>query len=207
MEAQGSAFGVRGGLTLYQYRTDYAQFFARLGVEIGAQGRIELFHTKRFSLYHALIPAFGYLMGHSRLLLDSAVYISPLTGRPLTGIAQAHAYTHFLYMQLLWRVRFDGEGAFALGIGPQMMRLLGQTLMLEYETPDGQPIQEWNRVALSDVEKVILPWIFNLALQGEFRLHTGLKSDWYLYVQTLHQVNRFLWPTGLLIGAAWMRRG
>ncbi|MCS7152501.1 MAG: hypothetical protein N2253_05530 [Bacteroidia bacterium] len=204
--AQNNAFGARLGLSIYQYRTDYAQFFARIGGEVGAIGRIELFSGRKSHLHHAIMPGFGYLMGHSRLLLDSAIYISPLTGRPLTGNAQAHTYTHFLYLQALWRISFDNEGALAIAGGPQLLRLLGQSLMLEYETPDGQPIQEWNRVALSDVEKVIPTWIANISLLGELRFREGLNSDWYLYIQTIHQVNRFLWPTGVLIGVAWLRR-
>lgn len=204
--AQSNAFGVRGGVSVYQYRTDYAQFYARMGVEIGAHGRIGLFVSRKSRLHHAIMPGFGYLMGHSRLVLDSAIYISPLTGRPLTGIAQAHTYTHFLYLQGLWRLSFDEEGAFAVAAGPQVLRLLGQTLMLQYDTPDGQPIQEWNRVSLDDVERVIPLWIVNVALLGEVRFREGLRSDWYLYIQTIHQVDRFLWPTGLLVGVSWMRR-
>ncbi|MCS6895257.1 MAG: hypothetical protein NZZ60_03790 [Bacteroidia bacterium] len=204
--AQANEFGVRGGVSLYQYRTEYAQFYARAGAEIGATGHIQLFTSRKLHLYHALSPGFGYLMGHSRLLLDSAIYISPLTGRPLTGIARAHTYTHFLYLQGLWRISFEENNAFSLALGPQLLRLLGQTLMLEYETQDGQPIQEWNRVALSDVEKVIPPWVVNLTLQGELRFREGINSSWYLYFQTIHQLNRFLWPTGLLAGISWKRR-
>ncbi|MCS7296759.1 MAG: hypothetical protein RMK19_00635 [Bacteroidia bacterium] len=203
---QTSAFGVRGGVSLYQYRTDYAQFFARPAVEIGAIGRIALFTGGKARVNHAFMPGFGYLMSHARLLLDSAVYISPLSGRPLTGIAQSRTYTHFLFLQALWRLSFDEKEALAVAAGPQVLRLLGQTLMLEYSTPDGQPIQEWNRVSLSDVEKVIPAWILNLALQGELRFREGIRSDWFIYLQTIHQVDRFLWPTGLVIGIAWMRR-
>ncbi|MEN3040871.1 MAG: hypothetical protein ABDH66_04965 [Bacteroidia bacterium] len=199
-------FGLRGGISLYQYRTQYAQFYARAGIEIGATGHIRLFTSRKSRVHHGVAPSFGYLMGHSRLVLDSAIYISPLTGRPLTGIARAHTYTHFLYLQALWQISFDEEGAFTIGMGPQLLRLLGQSLMLEYETSDGQPIQEWNRVELSDVEKVISPWIFNITLQGQLRLREGLKSDGYLYLQTTHQVNQFLWPTGLLIGITWLWR-
>lgn len=206
LQAQGNAFGVRAGTSLYQYRTEYAQFFTRLGIEVGAIGHIELFDSRKSRLHHALQPGFGYLIGHSKLFLDSAIYISPLSGRPLTGIANAHTYTHYLYMQLLWRLSFDEEGAFAVGAGPQVLRLLGQTLMLQYETPDGQPIQEWNKVSLSDVEKVIPPWVANLSLYAELRFHEGIRSEWYLYAQTLHQVNRFLWPTGLLVGVSWLRK-
>lgn len=197
---QGNAFGVRGGISLYQYRTEYAQFFTRLGVEVGAAGHIELFEGRKSKLRHGLAPAFGYLMGHSRLLLDSSIYISPLTGRPLQGIARAHTYTHFIYMEGLWRLTFDAEGALALGVGPQALIPFGQTLMLEYETPDGQPIQEWNRVALSDVRKVIPPVIGNLALLLELRIASGIRREVFLYVRTTHQINRYLWPTGFLGG-------
>jgi len=206
--AQNNAFGVRGGITLYQYRTDYAQFFARLGVELGATGHIELFEGRKSKVRHGLAPAFGYLMGHSRLILDSSLYISPLTGRPLTGIAQAHTYTHFVCMEGLWRLTFDSEGAFAAGLGPQVLIPFGQTLMLEYETPDGQPIQEWNRVALTDVRKVIPPVIWNIALLAELRISSGLRREVFLYARTAHQVNRYLWPTGLLVGVSllWKNR-
>lgn len=202
--AQGNAFGARVGTTLYQYRTDFAQFYARFGAEVGAVGRIELFEGRKSKLHHALMPGFGYLIGHSKLLLDSAIYISPLSGRPLTGIAEAHTYTHYLYLQGLWRVSFDAEGAFAMAAGGQVLYPLGQTLMLEYETPDGQPLQEWNSVALSDVRKVISPWIVNVALYAEIRIREGLRSETFLYAQTLHQVNRYLWPTGLLLGVSWL---
>ncbi len=200
--AQNNSFGLRGGITLYQYRTDYAQFFARLGVELGVAGHIELFESRGSKLRHGLAPAFGYLMGHSRLILDSSIYISPLTGRPLTGIAQAHTYTHFIYMEGLWRTTFDAEGALAVGLGPQVLVPFGQTLMLEYETPDGQPIQEWNRVALTDVRKVIPPTVWNVALLAELRVSSSLRREIFLYVRTAHQVNRYLWPTGLLVGAS-----
>lgn len=202
--AQGNAFGGRIGATLYQYRTDFAQFYARFGAEIGALGRIELLESRKSKLHHAFMPGFGYLMGHSKLLLDSAIYISPLSGRPLTGIANAHTYTHYLYLQGLWRVSFDAEGAFAIAGGGQVLHPLGQTLMLEYETPDGQPLQEWNSVAVSDVRKVIPPWIVNLTLYAEIRFREGIRSESFLYVQTLHQVNRYLWPTGLLVGISWL---
>jgi len=204
LHAQPSnAFGVRGAVAFYQYRTPYAQFFARLGAEVGATGRIFLASSRKAQLYHGLMPGFGYLMGHSRLALDSSIYISPLSGRPLAGIASAHTYTHYLYMQLLWCLAFDQEGSLTVAAGPQVMRPLGQSLMLEYETPDGQPIQEWNRVSLSDLHRVIPPWIFNLALYAELRMREGLHSESFLYLQTLHQVNRYLWPTGLLVGITW----
>ncbi|MCX7607222.1 MAG: hypothetical protein N2170_08170 [Bacteroidia bacterium] len=202
--AQGNAFGGRIGGSLYQYRTDFAQFFARLGFEVGAVGRIELFQGKKTQIRHAFMPGFGYLIGHSRLFLDSATYISPLSGRPLTSVARAHTYTHYLYMQALWRLAFDREGAFAVAAGPQVLRLLGQTLMLEYETPDGQPIQEWNRVSLTDVQRVMPAWIPNIALYAELRIREGLRGDLYLYAQTVHQVDRYLWPTGLLVGIQWL---
>ncbi len=202
--AQNNAFGVRGGITLYQYRTDYAQFFARLGAEVGAVGHIELFEGRKSKVRHGLAPAFGYLMGHSRLILDSSIYISPLTGRPLTGIAQAHTYTHFVCMEGLWRLTFDSEGAFAVGLGPQALIPFGQTLMLEYETPDGQPIQEWNRVALTDVRKVIPPVVWNVALLAELRISSGLRREVFLYARTAHQINRYLWPTGLLVGVSFL---
>jgi hypothetical protein len=171
-----------------------------LGVEVGAQGHISLFDSRKSKLRHGLAPAFGYLMGHSRLMLDSSIYISPLTGRPLTGIAEAHTYTHFLYMETLWRVSFDEAGAFAVGIGPQALVPFGQTLMLEYETPDGQPIQEWNRVALSDVRRVIPPVVWNLSLLAELRVAESVRHEVFLHARTTHQLNRFLWPTGLLVG-------
>jgi hypothetical protein len=60
--------------------------FTRLGVEVGAAGHIELFEGRKSKLRHGLAPAFGYLMGHSRLILDSSIYISPLTGRPLQAL-------------------------------------------------------------------------------------------------------------------------
>ncbi|MCS7161894.1 MAG: hypothetical protein NZ958_01015 [Bacteroidia bacterium] len=205
--AQGNAFGTRLGFSLYQYRTAYAQFLARLGGELGAVGRIRLFHSHKNRLYHSLLAGFGYLMGHSRLLLDSSIYISPLTGRPLTGIARAHTYTHYLYMQTLWHLAFEAEGALAIGGGFQLLRALGQTLMLEYETPDGQPIQEWNAVSLSDLQRVLPLWIPNLTLYAELRLWQGRRSRVALYTQTIHQINRFLWPTGLLLGAAWLYTG
>lgn len=204
--AQNNAFGVRGGITLYQYRTDYAQFFARLGVELGAAGHIELFEGRKSKVRHGLAPAFSYLMGHSRLILDSSIYISPLTGRPLTGIAQAHTYTHFVCMEGLWRLTFDSEGAFAIGLGPQVLIPFGQTLMLEYETPDGQPIQEWNRVALTDVRKVIPPVVWNMALLVELRISSSLRREVFLYARTAHQINRYLWPTGLLAGVSLLWR-
>jgi len=207
LQGQNAEFGLRGGITLYQYRTDYAQFFARLGVELGATGHIELFESRKSKLRHSLIPAFGYLMGHSRLILDSSIYISPLTGRPLQGIAQAHTYTHFIFMEGLWRLTFDAEGAFAVGAGPQALIPFGQTLMLAYETPDGQPIQEWNRVALSDVRKVIPPVVWNLALLVELRLSSGLRREVFLYARTAHQLNRYLWPTGLLVGVSLLWKG
>lgn len=200
--AQQNAFGIRGGLSFYQYRTEYAQFFVRLGAEVSAQGHIELFSSRRLQLRHGLAPAVGYVMGHSRLSLDSSIYISPLTGRPLSGIAQAHTYTHFINMQVLWRVTFDEEGVFAMGLGPQLLVPFGQTLMLQYETPDGQPIQEWNRVALSDVRRVMPGLIWNVALLAELRLRQGLRREVFFYVQTVHQVNRYLWPAGLLVGLA-----
>ncbi len=205
---QNNTFGLRGGLTLYQYRTEYAQFLARLGIEAGATGHIELFEGRRSKLRHGLAPAFGYLMGHSRLILDSSIYISPLTGRPLTSIAEAHTYTHFVLMEGLWRVTFDREGALAVGLGPQVLIPFGQTLMLQYETPDGQPIQEWNRIALSDVRKVIPPLVWNLSLLAELRIASGLRREVFLYARTAHQLNRYLWPTGLLLGASllWKSR-
>nr|BAL57455.1 hypothetical protein HGMM_F50F04C18 [uncultured Bacteroidetes bacterium] len=145
-------------------------------------------------------------MSHSRLVLDSSIYISPLTGRPLAGIAQAHTYTHYLYMQALWRIAFDREGAFAVAGGLQGLRLLGQTLMLEYETPDGQPIQEWNRVSLTDVQRVLPGWVINAALFAELRMRNGIKNELFLHFQTLHQLNRFGWPTGFLGGITWRRK-
>ncbi len=205
--AQSSAFGIRGGGTLYQYRTEYAQFLVRLGVEAGAQGHIELFHSPRSKLRHGLATSVGYFMGHSRLVLDSSIYISPLMGRPLTGIAQAHTYTHFINMQVLWRMTFDDEGAFALGLGPQMLIPFGQTLMLQYEASGGQPIQEWNRVSLADVRRVMPGQIWNVALLVELRLSQTLRREVFLYAQTTHQVNRYLWPTGLMVGLALLWKG
>lgn len=204
--AQENAFGVRIGMSLYQYRTPYAQFYARLGGEVGAIGRIHLFQSRKSRIVHAFMPGFGYLMGHSRLVLDSSLYISPLSGRPLQSIANAHTYTHYLYMQALWRIAFDTEGSFAIAAGPQVLRLLGQTLMLQYETPDGQPLQEWNRVSLSDVQRVIPPWIANLCLYAELRMREGLHSELRLYAQTIHQLSRYGWPTGLLVGVMWLRK-
>ncbi len=198
-----NAYGVRGAVAFYQYRTPYAQFLARLGAEVGATGRIFLAQSRKSRLYHGLMPGFGYLMGHSRLVLDSSLYISPLSGRPLAGLASAHTYTHYLYLQGLWYIAFDQEANLAVAAGPQVLRPFGQSLMLEYETPDGQPIQEWNRVSLTDLHRVIPPWIFNLALYAELRMRVGLHSEAFLYLQTLHQLNRYLWPTGLLAGLTW----
>lgn len=198
-----NAFGMRGAVAFYQYRTPYAQFFARLGGEVGATGRIFLAHSRKSQLYHGLMLGFGYLMGHSRLALDSSLYISPLSGRPLPAIASAHTYTHYLYLQGFWLLAFDQEGSLSVAAGPQILRPLGQSLMLQYETPDGQPIQEWNRVSLTDLNRVIPPWIFNFSLYAELRMREGLRSQSFLYLQTLHQINRYLWPTGLLAGLTW----
>ncbi|MDW8235288.1 MAG: hypothetical protein RMK98_01530, partial [Bacteroidia bacterium] len=83
----------------------------------------------------------------------------------------------------------------------------GQTLLLEYETPDGQPIQEWNSVALSDLRRILPAWILNGCLYADIRFSKGLRSEWLLHIQTLHQANRFFWPTGLLLGVSWLYTG
>ncbi|MCS7189630.1 MAG: hypothetical protein RMJ66_07235 [Bacteroidia bacterium] len=200
--AQQNAFGPRLGLSFYQYRTPYAQFYARVGGEVGALGNIGVYRGRK--LYYNFLPGFGYLLSHSLLLLDSSIYISAISGRPLPSTAKAHTYTHYLYLQGIWAVSFEKEGIFVVGVGPQVLFLLGQSLMLEYETVDGQPIQEWNTVSLSEVMEVTPRWIANLSLYAHLRIREGRRWNGYLYLQTIHQIKSYLWPTGLLLGISWL---
>lgn len=195
--AQGF-YGTLLGVGAYQYRTPFAQYFPRFSGSVGGSAQFILQSKSRGAWLIA--PEFGYLMGHSKLLLDSAIYISRFTGRPLPTLAGAHTYTHYLFMQGAIKYAFDPQLPFLVGIGVQGLYLLGQNLMVEYDTPDGSTLQEWTTPPIGEVMAFHPRWVINLTLHADIRALPKSIHRHYVYVQTFHQLSRYGWPTGLIVG-------
>ncbi|MGQ9863169.1 MAG: hypothetical protein ACUVRD_01615 [Bacteroidia bacterium] len=195
--AQGF-YGTQIGVGAYQYRTPFAQYLPRFSGMGGAAAQFIVRSSARGTWL--LAPEFGYLLGHSRLLLDSAIYISRLTGRPLPSLAQAHTYTHYLFIQGALKYAFDPELPFVVGMGLQGLYLLGQNLMIEYDTPDGSTLQEWTTPPLAEVMGFHPRWIVNLTLHADIRALPKSTHRHYIYIQTVHQLSRYGWPTGFMVG-------
>lgn len=193
----GQEFGLSLGATFHQYRTQVAQYPPTLGITFKSVSKFDLTGNSKWKL----MPEFGYFMSNSKAFLDSSQYLSVLSGQNVPYGAHVTIWTHFIDFRLLIKYHFETAEGFGIYIGPNILTLLGQTLIASYEIPngpDGEPykIQEWQNNPLKQVTNVIPRFIPNLLLGTEFRMLPKSKHKWFLYANIILQADKFGLPSG-----------
>ncbi len=192
-------YGFLGGITLHQYRTEVAQF--RPGVGLAFMGTTKFAIAPKWKL----LPEFGYFLSHSRGLGDSTLFYSIYSGQPINP-KKISVYTHFLCFGLATEYHFEEEEKFGIALGLQALYLLGQHLMVEYVPfGDTTTIQEWQKNPIEYVQRVIPRWVLNL--QWQVIIALWRSERWWFYVQGIHQVNRWLYPAGAVLGVKYYFSG
>ncbi len=194
-QGQTAAYGFKFGLGAYQYRMPQAQDPPRIGAELGVCARFEL------SSRWALSPEFGYLLGHTGGKWEN--YLTQKGGN-IVPIADARYFTHYLQIGFTAQYHFDDEQTFGLVLGPELLYLMGQTVIVEYSGglgPDG--VDHRIRETVSNPENIfnVIPRITPNILSGAEI--TFVKRDGYRLrgvAHFSHQINQFLWPAGVIVG-------
>jgi hypothetical protein len=194
-QGQEAGYGFKFGLGAYQYRMPQAQDRPRIGAELGICARFAL------SGRWALAPEFGYLLGHTGGKWEN--YLTQKGGN-VVPIADARYFTHYLQIGLTGQYHFDEAQAFGLVLGPEILYLMGQTIIVEYSGglgPDGVDYRV--RETVSNPEN-----IFNVIPRITANICSGIEitfveRDGYRVrgvAHFSHQINQFLWPAGVIVG-------
>ncbi len=193
-------FGLNFSFPFHQYRTQVAQYPPRLGIGVRGIAKFDLTGKSTWKL----MPEFGYFLSNSKTVLDSSEYLSVLSGMPVGVPVNVNIWTHFLDFRLLVKYHFDASEGFGVYVAPQVLSLLGQTLITSYEivNPGGesQKIQEWQQNPLDQVRKVIPRFVVNGLLGAEVRMLPKSAHKWFLSGGIILQGDRYLLPSGGEIG-------
>ena len=181
-------FGLKIATTLYQPRIDIPLSPPGAGIEVGASSKFG------FGKWH-IMPEFGYLMGNSHSTQSNII----VTGGLVVQDAEVRDLQHFLSFVGLWKFDILTEEKLAFAIGPDLLYRIGITRIVDYVPPGGDPehkFRETFKYDLSGIGKTV----FNMRIGLELGLTQKNRFQTFIYANLIHQVNKYLYPTGALVG-------
>ncbi|MCZ2355747.1 MAG: hypothetical protein LC115_03480 [Bacteroidia bacterium] len=183
-----SHFGLKIATTLYQPRIDIPLSPPGAGIEVGGCAKFT------FGKWH-LMPEFGYFMGNSRSIQSNII----VSGGLVVNDAGVRDLQHFLSFSGLWKFDILTEEKLSFTIGPDLLYRIGVTRIVDYVPPGGDPdhpFRESFKYDISNINKTIL----NIRLGLEFALTSRKRIQTFIYANSVHQVNKYLFPTGAVVG-------
>ena len=210
-------YGFKANASYYQYRFNQPMDDPDIGLEIGV---VASFPISKGKGVWVIGPEFGYHLGHSNGTLVG--YWSQKSGRNYYNnasncpiIADMCYLNHYLQGALLAKFFFDDKKTFGFLLGPDIFYIMTQSIIATYPgeidynckpvldpitNKPTNPIQERADNPNSAIPKLT----YNLRSGMEIKIINRETSQVSLSLNFLHQINQYLFPTGIVFGVRWL---